>query len=645
MKTTLAWILGIVILIQLSPATAQRTCYSNNYLHEQLAADPAFAANRQQIEDFTAAFVKKGGAAVLERGTATYNIPVVVHVVYNTTAQNITDAQIQSQIDVLNKDYQLNNADTNSVPTVFRSVRADCKIQFCLAKRDPSGLATTGIIRKQTAVTAFSTNDYVKSNTMGGDDPWSSASYLNLWVCNLSGGILGYSQFPGGAATTDGVVIQYTAFGTTGTATAPFNLGRTTTHEVGHWLNLYHIWGDDGTACTGTDNVGDTPNQGAENYGCPVFPRISCSNGPNGDMFMNYMDYVDDKCMMMFTLGQRDRMYAVLGTGGARASLASSLGCVAPSTSTTCNPPSGVTVGSITSNAATISWGAVTGAASYVLQYKKASDASYITVNAIKTTSYTLSNLATSTSYNYRVATNCTSGTSAYIAVASFTTKSALISCTDSYESNNTLGTAAAIAVKTNINSQISGKTDVDYFKFTNTATEPNITINLTNLPADYDLTLLSSTGTVLKTSAIRGTNSEFLTYNTTTVGTYIVNVKGYNSAYSATYCYTLNVGISNSAVRTMRMSANEIAERTAVKVFPTPSDKELSLEFSGYNDGMAELSMIGVSGTSVLRKIVRVANESIARVDTSNIPDGLYYLRTQQGDKSNIEKVLIHHQ
>ena len=155
----------------------------------------------------------------------------------------------------------------------------------------------------------------------------------------IGGGILGYAQFPGGAAATDGVVISPVYIGRTGTVTAPYNLGRTASHEVGHWLNLNHIWGDDSGACTGTDNVSDTPNQGAENYGKPVFPKVSCSNGPNGDMFMNYMDYVDDNAMFMFSTGQSTRMNALFATGGARVGLLSSQGGVAPGTT----PPPTVT--------------------------------------------------------------------------------------------------------------------------------------------------------------------------------------------------------------------------------------------------------------------------------------------------------------
>jgi hypothetical protein len=139
---------------------------------------------------------------------------------------------------------------------------------------------------------------------------------MNLWVCALSGGLLGYAQFPGGPVATDGVVINYRAFGTTGTAKAPFNKGRTATHEVGHYLNLRHIWGDT-PDCSGSDMVADTPNCAGPNYGAPRFPVVTCNNGPNGDMFMNYMDYVDDTVMVMFTTQQVLRMRTALETARA----------------------------------------------------------------------------------------------------------------------------------------------------------------------------------------------------------------------------------------------------------------------------------------------------------------------------------------
>ena len=236
---------------------------------------------------------------------------MVVHVVYNTRAENISTAQINSQIAALNKDFRATNSDKSKVPNVWKGLVADTRIQFALATTDPTGKSTSGIVRTKTTRTSFGTGDTVKSSASGGADPWPSDRYLNIWVCTLGGGLLGYAQFPGGPPATDGVVILNTAFGTRGSATAPFNLGRTVTHEIGHWLNLRHIWGDT-EDCSGSDFVADTPNAEGPNYGKPAFPQISCSNGPNGDMFMNYMDYVDDDAMFMFTPQQVARMHATL---------------------------------------------------------------------------------------------------------------------------------------------------------------------------------------------------------------------------------------------------------------------------------------------------------------------------------------------
>ncbi len=219
-------------LLNTASLNAQRKCGSYDHLQDMMQSDPDFAASRQAIEQQTTAFL--ANPANLNNNRAVITIPVVVHVVYNTTAQNVSQAQIQSQIDRLNLDYRKLNTDWTNTPSVWQSLVTDYQIEFCLASRDPNGNSTTGIIRKQTSTTSFSTNDNVKRAANGGDDAWPAASYLNLWVCNLSGGVLGYAQFPGGAAATDGVVINYTAFGSTGTAAAPYNLGRTATHEIGH---------------------------------------------------------------------------------------------------------------------------------------------------------------------------------------------------------------------------------------------------------------------------------------------------------------------------------------------------------------------------------------------------------------------------
>lgn len=298
-------------------------CGTMPYLEMMKASDPGLEARMESMEKQTQAWIAQN-AHRLKQTNNVITIPVVVHVVYATSAQNVSDQQIFSQIEVLNRDFRRLNPDTGNTPSVFKPVGADPGIEFCLASRDPQGNFTTGITRTPTTNTNFTTfNNAVKYDVTGGKTAWNTSEYLNMWVCNIQGTVLGYAQFPGGNPATDGVVIDYQAFGTMGSAQNPYNGGRTTTHEIGHWLNLYHIWGDDGGACTGTDYVGDTPNQGSEYYGCPSFPKTSCGTQ---DMFMNYMDYVNDNCSNLFTQGQKDRMQAAINIW--RTGLLTSGGCV-----------------------------------------------------------------------------------------------------------------------------------------------------------------------------------------------------------------------------------------------------------------------------------------------------------------------------
>lgn len=310
----------------------KRTCAAME-VHERLMRTvPAYRENQTAIENLTRNYLLRG---VLR--TEVVKIPVVVHVVYNTPEQNISDEQIKGQIRILNEDYRKLNADVSSVPSVFQSLIADTRIEFALACRAPDGGSTNGVIRKSTTATEFGSDDTVKFSGSGGSDAWPRDRYLNIWVCNLADGLLGYAQFPGGPADTDGVVITYTAFGDTGTAAPPFDKGRTATHEIGHWLNLRHIWGDDcpgGDQCGGSDLVDDTPNQECMNYGCPTFPNVSCNNDPNGDIFMDYMDYTDDACMVMFTNGQSARMDAAIT--GPRSAIMSSDGLKCPPSGGNC---------------------------------------------------------------------------------------------------------------------------------------------------------------------------------------------------------------------------------------------------------------------------------------------------------------------
>ncbi len=288
-----------------------RTCASHTVLQQQLQQDPARRQMLRQIEDATQRYVNSVGTA---RATQTRTIPVYVHVIYNTSQENISAAQIQSQIDVLNLDYSGQNADLANVPSIFQSATSSNPgIQYSLVS----------ISRKQSSRTVWGTADDMKKASQGGVNPITPNTHLNIWVCKIGGGVLGYAQFPGGSASTDGVVIAPKYFGSSAYDTnnsfylaAPYDKGRTAVHEVGHYLNLRHIWGDGN--CSVDDYVGDTPKAGGPNYNCPSAGSNSCGGGLS-DMFMNYMDYVNDDCMFMFSKGQVSRMWATLN--GSRANL------------------------------------------------------------------------------------------------------------------------------------------------------------------------------------------------------------------------------------------------------------------------------------------------------------------------------------
>ena len=316
--------LVIVVFLHVFFANAQqRNCGTMQHLDEIRQRDPG-VDNRMDVENLDIKNWISNNKSSSKSMPNLITIPVVVHVIYKNSSQNISDAQIFSQIDILNEDFRMNNSDASSVPSAFAGVAADCEIEFCLAVRDPNGNVTTGITRTYTTTSSFSGYTSMKYSSTGGQDAWNTSDYLNIWVCNLASGLLGFATFPGGNSSTDGVVCDYAYFGNTGTATSPYDLGRTATHEVGHWLNLYHIWGD---SYCGNDYVSDTPKHEESNYGCPSYPHASSclGTGSSGEMFMNYMDYTNDACMFMFSAGQKNRMRATLN--GSRSSLLSSLGC------------------------------------------------------------------------------------------------------------------------------------------------------------------------------------------------------------------------------------------------------------------------------------------------------------------------------
>ena len=738
MKKTYIALLGLMMSLSTTGfSQSGRTCGSMDHLQQQIAEDPAVEQRMQQIENATSQWLSDPS----HRTGAVITIPVVVHVVYNTTAQNISDAQVQSQIAVLNEDFRKLNADVSLTPSIFSALASDCQIQFCLAQRDPNGNATTGIIRKSTTTSSFSTNDNMKRTANGGDDAWNSTQYLNLWSCNMSGGILGYAQFPGGTASTDGVVILYSAFGRTGTVSAPYNKGRTATHEVGHWLNLRHIWGD---ANCGSDLVNDTPTHNTANYGCPTYPHLSTCTGTPTEMTMNYMDYTDDACMYMFTTGQSTRMTAAINTS--RSGLLTSLGCTPPTPPTSCGTVTGLTsssvastsatvswtavsgatayslqyrvVGSatwttvstagtsaaltgltvskayefqvtsscsgtlgtvstlanftttaaascgtpaslasssITSTSATVSWGAVTGASSYLVQYRVSTSATWTNSVTVTAATATLTGLTASTAYQYQVTATCSGSAGTASATGTFTTSAASTTCTDTYEANNSRTAAKTIAVNSDIYALIGTSTDKDWFKFVTTAAAPKIKVVLDQLPADYDLALYNSAGTTLTSSALAGTSTETVIYNTSTAAaTYYIQVYGYASAFNATSCYHFRLSTGATNFRTADgseensgdvISAEKVTGLEGLNLFPNPANTSLTINYftpSMENTSIEIYDMMG----QLVNTINVNANQGFnsRELDLTSMSNGVYFLKVTQNNSTLTKKFVVKH-
>ncbi|MBK5286629.1 MAG: fibronectin type III domain-containing protein [Bacteroidia bacterium] len=387
-------------------------------------ADAAAKSRMEAMEQTVQTFISQNPDIMSGNSRTVINIPVVFHVVYNLAEQNISTAQLQSQIDVLNEDFSALNTDIANVPSVFQSSIGNANLHFVLALQDPGGNATTGIRRIPTTVTSFSSNGSVCYTSMGGDDAWPASQYLNIWVCNKSGAA-GYSSYPwSGSPASDGIIVGYNFVGRVGTFINNWNYqkGRTVTHEVGHWLGLIHIWGD---AACGDDLVGNTPTQSAANGSCPVYPHMSsCSPNSDGDMFMNYMDYTYDACRTMFSTEQVTRMLGYLN--GTRAGILTSSGGIAPSGGA-CNIPSGLIASSVTASTTSLIW-ASTGAVSYSVHYKPTTSAIWITAST-PATSLPVSGLSASTTYEFQVQSICSATSSVYSSSTTFTTLTPTPTC------------------------------------------------------------------------------------------------------------------------------------------------------------------------------------------------------------------------
>ena len=297
------------------------------YVNRQVREDISLKDKLEQVDVFTRERTNSPGSTQRVNGIpAIITVPVVFHILYHTPDQNIGRATLDRLIAALNRDFNKRNADTTNIPSVFKPYATSMGFEFKIATMDPRGVGTTGVVRKYTPIDYWMSDDKMKFSESYGDDAWDSKSYLNIWICNMKD-VLGYSTLPGMDPLKDGVVLAIEdILKARGTVPGKNDL-RTVVHEVGHWVNLYHIWGE---GYCGDDKVDDTPKQGSYTPGCPNGTRVTCANGPTGDMYMNFMDFTDDVCMNMFTNGQRKRARILFEAGGPRNSILYSKGLNIP---------------------------------------------------------------------------------------------------------------------------------------------------------------------------------------------------------------------------------------------------------------------------------------------------------------------------
>lgn len=644
MKFTQAILASLLVCCTLYFLPAQnRICSAPEVLENMLKSDPAMQERLNVIERHTQEYTQRA-PSVSER--TVINIPVVVHVMYNAAAENISDAQVQSQIDVLNKDFRKLNAEAASIPSAFLNISADVEINFCLATVTPNGTATNGIDRYQTTMASWTSNDDMKRPQKGGVAAWDASRYMNIWVCNLGSGSLGYSSFPGATPMYDGVVIDYRYFGTINTR-APFNLGRTTTHEVGHWLGLFHIWGD--TRC-GDDHVEDTPLHHGANFGCPTYPLYNSTCGNNIiEMSMNFMDYTNDACMSMFTIGQKTRMRSYFVQGGARYSIVEANLCGAVVTPVVCNTPNNFSLSNVTETSAKIAWAAVEGTRSYTMEYKPNYSTVWTSVNNIAAPWFTLINLSSSTIYNVRIKTVCNNGgESAFSNTINFVTATRIIQppvCSDNFEPNNTHLISKPLSTNRTERAFIGNLGDRDWYYFKANAGD-NCTIRISNLPADYDLKMYDSKLRLVKSSENMGTTDEVINYTATKTDSFLILVYGYNGAFDADECYSLSVNTNTVAASMTYSFASDVSSQQpmlgnrndtdtegGLKVFPNPVTEGVALQINPEFESDAMITLTNLSGQVVMTESRWVSkSENIVKLDLSKIPSGLYFVSVQQG-------------
>ncbi|NJL77030.1 MAG: T9SS type A sorting domain-containing protein [Saprospiraceae bacterium] len=652
----------LVCLFSITSLQAQRECSAAELYEQMMQSSPSFKNNRQRIEAYIQQYATQNRAI-----NQVITIPVVFHIIHNGDAvgagENIPENLICEQLDQLNDDFRAMNADIGNVPSEFVPLIGDAMVQFCFASVDPEGNATDGIIRWQFNRATWTNDQFdaeVKPSTI-----WNRNNYLNFWTADLEGGLLGYAQFPGGAASTDGIVVDNTTVGSLVTPNPngnAFSRGRTATHEIGHWLDLRHIWGDDCLlgifgSCTGSDLVDDTPNQFCPSSGCPNYPKRSqCSQS---EMFMNYMDYTDDNCMHMFSDGQITRIRATVDPGGFRASLASSpAGCTncgtvveptctdgirngqetgvdcggpdcAPCMTQMCPTPTGLSTTNIARNRATLNWTAVSEANNYTVELRPVGTTTW-SVFMTNTNSYRATGLARGTDYEWRVRSNCDGSSSEFSVIATFRTTggAATPTCSDGIQNGNETGVDCGGSCAPCMMDECTVPTGTTTTNIG--TTQATLNWNAVNGANNYTTRLRPVGTTRWNTRSVTGTSTiaSPLQAGRTYEWQVSANCSGGASAFSASTTFTT---ASSAAALENRGDEGTISFEAAgfeTTVFPSPTSDVLNIKA---NKAINTIQIIDVTG-----RVVRAIQLDVVSLSTvisvSQLADGQYFVRIQAG-------------
>jgi hypothetical protein len=618
------------------PNSLGSACASHTLLHTTLKSDEDLMRHRAAIELHTQRFINDNATGVWMREKIV--VPVIVHILYGNSSDNISEAQVLSQIRALNRDFNRSNADIDKVPALFKPLVADCSIEFRLAQRDPNGLPTNGIQRVATHRRTWNMSDSMKFEQWGGANAWKASDYLNIWVCQLNASILGFSSFPGIQATKDGIVIDTDCFGTMGSLNA-YKMGRTCVHEVGHWLNLYHISGD--SEC-GDDLVNDTPTQRDQTIGSNGYPRYDyCHNKSSIRMSMNFMDYVDDDQMYCFTNGQKARMAAQFAPNGFRASILQSRACesvqVLP-----CEQPLTPFVSNLSSKLVELQWLAAQGATAYRVAYSIAGKELW-QYKDVTETRIVLSDLPTEATYQVKILPNCNAAIWSNIRTFKVPNDDPNL-CSAQLNVGRSLDYAVPIATEKTTYSRLRAAGDENWFEVTVPKTAPHLKIVLSNLPADYDLRVYNKRGKLLALSNAAFNQEEQVTLNGQEEIVYIIRVTGYKYAYNDQKCYSLTVNTAASPFQDLSIYRQKyLLDAQDFVVYPNPASTDLTITADTYTETKTRIQIVNTLGKVCLEHWHSFSkNEPTFNLDITPLSSGVYSVVLLSGNERKAQRIVV---